>query len=92
MKQQTFIIKEKAQELPLVSGWVYIPVPQRKFPGVRKTRWGLIPIQARVGNTSWKTSLLPMGGGSYFIALKAKVRKQEDIFIGDDVELHFHFQ
>lgn len=85
------IIKETAQEFPADCGWVYVPVPRKEFPDAKKTRWGLIPIQARVGDTSWKTSLLPMGGGSYFIPLKAKVRKQENIYIGDDIELHFSF-
>ena len=90
MRSKAFIIKEKARELPIVSGWVYVPVEQKKFPNVKKTRWGLIPVEARVGGTSWNTSLLPMGDGTYFIALKAQVRKAESIFIGDEVELHFH--
>ena len=90
MKLKPFIIKERARELPIVSGWVYVSVPKMEFPKTKKTRWGLIPIQAKIGNTSWKTSLLPMGDGSYFIALKAKVRKQEDIYIDDNVELWFH--
>ncbi len=87
----THTVKEKAQEFPADCRWVYIPVSQKEFPNAKKTRWGLIPIQAKVGKTTWKTSLLPMGGGSYFIPLKAKVREQEGIYIGDDVELHFSF-
>ena len=89
MNSKIYTIKETAQEFPADCGWVYVPVPQKEFPDAKKTRWGLIPIQAKVGNTSWRTSLLPMGGGSYFIPLKATVRKQENICIGDDIELHF---
>jgi len=90
MKSKTFRIKERAQELPIISGWVYVPVPQKDFQNANKTCFGLIPIKARVGDTSWRTSLLPMGDGSYFIALKAQVRKAESIFIGDEVELRFN--
>lgn len=50
---------------------------------------GLIAINATVGNTSWDTSLLPMGDGTHFIALNAKVRASEKIKLGDKIEILF---
>ncbi|MFN0116865.1 MAG: DUF1905 domain-containing protein [Elusimicrobiota bacterium] len=50
---------------------------------------GLIPIFITLGKSIWKSSLLPMGDGTHFIALPAKVRKAEDIKIGKRVKLSF---
>jgi hypothetical protein len=42
-----------------------------------------------IGKTTWKKSLLPMGDGTLFVALNEKVRKAEDIKIGDMVTVIF---
>lgn len=46
--------------------------------------WGMIPVSARVGRTSWKTSLFPKDGG-YLVPVKAAVQKAEALKIGDTV-------
>lgn len=46
--------------------------------------WGAIPVEARIGETTWETSLLPKDGG-YVLPLKAAVRRAEGIDLGDDV-------
>jgi hypothetical protein len=46
--------------------------------------WGMIPVVARVGRTSWETSLFPKDG-LYVIPLKDKVRSAEDLEVGDVV-------
>jgi hypothetical protein len=48
--------------------------------------WGMIPVGARVGRTSWTTSLFPKDGG-YIVPVKARVRKAEDIELGDVVTI-----
>ena len=50
--------------------------------------WGMIPVQVRLGGTSWKTSLFPKDGG-YVLPLKDSVRRAESVELGDmvDVEL-----
>jgi hypothetical protein len=50
---------------------------------------GLIAITATVGKTGWPTSLLPMGDGTHFIALPAKVRSKEKLMLGDAVDVSF---
>jgi hypothetical protein len=50
---------------------------------------GLIAITATVGKTSWPTSLLPMGDGTHFLALPAKVRTKEKLILGDAVDVSF---
>ncbi|MFC2606109.1 MAG: DUF1905 domain-containing protein [Candidatus Nanosynbacter sp.] len=49
----------------------------------------MVAVEATVGSSSWQTSLLPMGDGSQFLALPAKVRQKEQITIGDVIEVSF---
>ena len=44
--------------------------------------WGMVPVSARVGATSWTTSLWPQDGG-YVLPVKAAVRRAERLELGD---------
>lgn len=46
--------------------------------------WGMIPVAARIGETSWTTSLFPKDGG-YVVPLKDAVRRPEGLAVGDVV-------
>lgn len=46
--------------------------------------WGMIPVQVRLGGTSWKTSLFPKDGG-YVLPLKDSVRRAESVELGDTI-------
>lgn len=48
--------------------------------------WGMIPVTARIGSTSWTTSLFPKDG-AYIVPLKAAVRGTEGIEVGDEVRV-----
>jgi hypothetical protein len=48
--------------------------------------WGMIPVSARIGETEWTTSLWPKNGG-YVVPLKDKVRRAEEIELGDVVTI-----
>jgi hypothetical protein len=48
--------------------------------------WGMIPVTARVGGTSWTTSLFPKDGG-YIVPLKDAVRNAEVIDVDDEVTI-----
>lgn len=75
---------------PQEGGWVYVRVPLTITEGLlHLADRGLIPIVATVGSTSWKTSLLPMGDGTHFIALNARVRKREGIKVGNEITVSF---
>ena len=74
-------------------GWYYVSVPtELSKPLEHLADRGLIAVTARVGYSSWPTSLLPMGDGTYFIALPAKVRKKENLLIDGDVEISFEIR
>ncbi len=83
-------LREKVEKFPGKNGWFYIPAgksPDKKvFPVMH---YGLIPIIASIGKTTWKTSLLPKGDKTLFIALPKHVRLKEKIELGDIVELNY---
>ncbi len=70
--------------------WVYVRVPKAH---TRQTREfadrGLVPVTVTLGESSWDTSLMPMGDGTQFIPLSAKVRKAEGVAVGGRVRLHY---
>ena len=73
--------------------WYYVSVPlEFSKPLEHLADRGLIAITARVGASSWPTSMLPMGDGTHFIALPAKVRKPEKLSLGMPVELSFELR
>jgi hypothetical protein len=87
---ETYKTTGRVEIFPQKGGWVYVRIPAkitRKL--VPKACRGLIPVEAMAGATTWKTSLMPMGDGTHFVALKARVRKIEHIEIGKMVTISF---
>ena len=48
--------------------------------------WGVIPVVAKIGATSWRTSLFPKDGG-YLVPVKAKVREAQGLDLGDTAKV-----
>lgn len=71
------------------AAWFYLEIPSNDLPAHLPTgHWGFVKIVARVGRTSWNTSLMPKGDGEYFVALKKEIRKREKIFLGDEIKMN----
>ena len=71
-------------------GWHYVSVPpELSKPLERFADRGLIAITAKVGTSGWPTSMLPMGDGTHFIALPAKVRLKEKLSPGSMTKVSF---
>jgi hypothetical protein len=72
------------------SPWHFVSVPEEESAALEVTvravsyGWGMIPVAARIGGTSFTTSLWPKDGG-YVVPLKAAVRRAERIEVGDVV-------
>ena len=70
--------------------WFFVTVPEEQsrdlnsISGFVTYGWGMIPVNARIGNTEWKTSLWPKDD-RYIVPLKASVRKAEHLEEGDEV-------
>ena len=74
--------------------WYFVTVPAKQsrdlkaILGLVTYGWGMIPVDARIGNTEWKTSMFPKDG-RYIVPIKASVRKAEDLEVGDKVTVRF---
>jgi hypothetical protein len=70
--------------------YYFIPVPEEESADIRQVAamatygWGVIPVQARIGEVTFTTSLFPKDGG-YLLPLKNAVRKPQGLSVGDDV-------
>lgn len=70
--------------------WHFVTVPDEESAALEAASaqvsygWGMIPVVARIGGTSWSTSLWPKDG-AYVVPLKTRVRTAEGLQIGDVV-------
>ncbi len=68
----------------------FVTVPQEETAHLRAVStavtygWGMIPVRARIGGTTWTTSLFPKDG-LYVVPVKDAVRRAEKIDDGDIV-------
>jgi len=72
------------------SPYYFVPVPDEESADIREVAaiatygWGVIPVEARIGEIAFETSLFPKDGG-YLLPLKDAVRKPHHLSEGDDV-------
>ncbi len=87
---KAFLVSGKVKIFPLENPWIYVEVP-KKYTAMTAhlADRGLVAITVTLGSSKWDTSLMPMGDGSHFIALNAKVRKKENISVADSIKLSF---
>jgi hypothetical protein len=70
--------------------WHFVTVPDDQCHEIEAASrlvsygWGMIPVTAHIGETSWTTSLWPKDG-RYIVPLKTSVRKAEGIDVDDTV-------
>lgn len=70
----------------------FVTVPPRESREIRALAsevtygWGMIPVFARIGETSWYTAMFAKDGG-YVLPVKAAVRRAEDVDDGDIVNV-----
>ncbi len=68
----------------------FVPLPDEEAASISEVAaiatygWGVIPVEARIGEVAFTTSLFPKGGG-YLLPLKNAVRKPQGLSPGDDV-------
>lgn len=76
------------------SAWYFVTLPQDianhvKFTQQRYFGFGTVRLVVKVGESEWKTSLFPdKKSGSYFLPIKAEIRKKESLRAGDDLTLN----
>jgi len=72
------------------SPFFYVPIPAEHAVDVRAAAkaasygWGVVPVEATIGETAFTTSLFPKDG-SYLLPLKDAVRRATNTTAGDTV-------
>jgi hypothetical protein len=70
--------------------WHFVSVPDEECGALEAASasvtygWGMIPVVARIGATTWATSLYPKDG-RYIVPVKVGVRTAERLEVGDTV-------
>lgn len=70
--------------------WYFVTVPEDESLNLEAVSsgltygWGMIPVTAQIGQTTWQTSLFPKDG-RYVVPVKAAVRSAERLELGDVV-------
>jgi len=70
--------------------WHFVEVPDQASADIEAIAasvtygWGVIPVAAQIGATTFETSLFPKEG-LYLVPLKVRVRTAEGISLGDVV-------
>ncbi|MFD7913521.1 MULTISPECIES: DUF1905 domain-containing protein [unclassified Streptomyces] len=68
----------------------FVPVPEEPSADVRQVAsaatygWGVVPVEASIGEVTFETSLFPREGG-YLLPVKNAVRTPLGLGAGDDV-------
>ena len=69
---------------------VFVPIPSDLTGEIRHAArqasygWGVVPVEATIGDITFTTSLFPRDG-DYLLPLKLAVRRPDDIAAGDAV-------
>jgi hypothetical protein len=71
--------------------WHFLTVPEdqareiRAESMARRGGFGSVRVEAAIGDTVWRTSVFPQRSGGYILPVKASVRRDAGIALGDDV-------
>lgn len=72
------------------SPFFFAPIPADAAAEVRRVAkaasygWGVVPVEARIGDVRFTTSLFPKSG-AYLLPLKDKVRREANVTAGDQI-------
>lgn len=67
----------------------FIPLPDDEAELVEEVKaeiayWGVVPVRARIGDSSFTTAMFPREG-TYFLPVKDAVRRADRVALGDTV-------
>lgn len=79
------------------SPYYYVAVPPSVSSDIQEVAasvsygWGVIPVEARIGETAFTTSLFPKDG-RYLLPLRHAVRTPQGIAVDDQVTVEMHLR
>ncbi len=77
--------------------WHFVAMPEQESAELQDNSgsfsygWGCIPVRARIGDTSYTTSLFPKDG-RYLVPVKTAVRRAEGLDLGDVVTIRLNVE
>jgi hypothetical protein len=91
MKKE-YKLRSKVLLYPGMTGWHFLSVPKKESAEIKKAcagktkGWGSLPVEAKIGKTTWKSSIFPDSkSGTYLLPLKAAIRRSESISASDTI-------
>jgi hypothetical protein len=79
------------------SPFFYAPIPEPHVEELRRLAkivtygWGMVPVDVRIGDVGFTTSLFPKDGG-YLLPLKADVRRRTNVTADDVIAIELTIQ
>ena len=77
-----------------MSGWTFVSLPKELATEIRdkfkslEEGWGRMKVTAKLGESEWQTAIwFDTKQDTYLLPLKAKIRKQENVVLGEDVHI-----
>ncbi len=87
-----FTVRAKVWLYPGKGGWHFATLPPKQSAEIRARfgedaqAWGSLPVQVRIGETEWTTSIFPdKASRCYLLAIKAEVRRKEHVAAGSTI-------
>ncbi len=89
--KKNFKIKAKVWRWPGDMGWHFITIDKKISAEIRNIqKKGFVKIVAKIGRTTWETSLFPhKESQAYLLSIKKLIRTKEDIWAGDTINVSF---
>lgn len=85
-------VKGSVKRFPGQYGWYYVELDEKLSKDLRPLLaniWpALLKAEFRIDKTIWQSSIMPIKDGPLFIALPAKIRKVEDLDVGNKVTIN----
>jgi hypothetical protein len=92
----SFTVSGVVQCFPGKYGWYYVELDEGLSKDLRPllaNLWpALLKAEFRIDKTIWQSSIMPIKDGPLFIALPAKIRKIEDLDVGNKVTISFELK
>ncbi|MEO6198658.1 MAG: DUF1905 domain-containing protein, partial [Sphingomicrobium sp.] len=71
--------------------WHFLTVPENQSAEIHarafesRRGFGSVKVEATIADVTWRTSVFPLKAGGYLLPVKAKVRKEAALSVGDEV-------
>ena len=80
---QWFFLSIAGEQAEAIAGHALM----RRLESGRGRGFGSVKVQARIGESRWRTSVFPMKDGAWLLPVKAAIRRAEGIGEGEEVTL-----